>query len=183
MSSRRQFLFSTLIFALVPPAVLCGASNTIEYVSGTEKSIPANSVGSFNFDSSKEMWFTYSASVYKLPYEQITSTDIAKGETHHVLRKIPVPSLMPGHKKETLTINYKDATGATGSLSFVLTASNAAAAQETIASKKAAPQATATQSTEWWGDKIWKTNRNKAAWDAQSAQNAPAAQSPAGGTQ
>lgn len=180
MSISRQFLFSTLIFALVPPAIVHGASNSVEYVSGTVKSIPANATGSFNFDNGKELQFSYSGSVYKLPYEQITSTDVAKGEGHHILRKIPVPSLLPGRRKETLTIAYKDPAGVTGKLNFELSASQASAACDTIAAKKTSLEAgTASPSSDWWGDKFWKTNRNKAGWEGG---NAPPTVAAPGGT-
>jgi hypothetical protein len=172
MFKSRQLVFSTVIFALLPPVMLSGASSAVEYVGGTVKAIPANSTGAFNFDDAKELRFNYGASVYALPYEQITATDIGKvqGESHHILRKIPVPSFSRD-PKETLTIGYKDAAGATGTLSFELTARQAAQARDSITIKKALIQADIeARSNEWWGDKIWKTNRNKALWEAQSAQ-------------
>ncbi len=174
MSTRRQLLFSTLVFALVPAGTVYAAASTVEYVGGTVKSIPANSTGSLSFDDAKELTFSYGESSYKLPYEQITSTDIAKGESHHIFRKIPVPSLMPGHRKQTLTIGYKDSQGATGTLNFELAASQASAAREAIAAKKNPVQAeTAAQSNEWWGDKYWKTNRNQSVWEAKTAPAQP----------
>ena len=120
MFKSRQLVFSTLVFALLPPFMLRGASSAIEYVGGTVKDIPANATGTFNFDDAKELRFNYGQSVYAVPYEQITAADTAKGETHHILRKIPVPSFSHD-PKETLTIAYKDAAGATGTLSFDLT--------------------------------------------------------------
>ena len=48
-------------------------------------------------------------------------------------------------------------------------------AQQTIEAKKS-PIAANPASTEWWGDKLWKTKRNQAIWDAQAAQNALAAE-------
>ncbi len=50
MLAIRSILVSTLVFATVPPAVLHAASDTVQYVGGTVKSIPVNSAGSFNFD-------------------------------------------------------------------------------------------------------------------------------------
>jgi len=72
-------------------------------------------------------------------------------------------------------INYTDSSGATGTLNFELAAYRAADAQETIAAKKTPPPAGVVEAA-WWGDKIWKTPRNKAAWDAQAVLNAQAAQ-------
>ncbi len=174
--SIRQVLISTLVFAVLPQAVLLGASSTVEYVGGTVKVIPANSVGSFNFDDAKEMRFNYGSAMFKIPYEQITTTDISKAEGHHLLGKIPVPSFSSGRRKQTLSISYKDAAGAAGTLNFVLSANQASVARQTITDRKTLPQNTsASQSMEWWGDKYWKTSRNKGVWEGGNAQNAPAA--------
>lgn len=167
--SIRQFLISTIAFAMLPTAVL-RASDTVEYVGGTVKAIPMNTIGFLNTDDTKVLRFNYGQSVYKLPYDQITGTEITRGEARHVLKKFAVPALF-GRKKETLTISYKDADGASGTLNFELGAKLAANVQETIAEQKASPQAAAAanQSDEWWGDKYWKTNANRSAWEAKTA--------------
>ena len=153
--------------------MLGAQSSPIEYVAGTVKAIPANTTGVFKFDDAKQLQFNYGSSSYALPYEQITAADVEKGPTHHVLRKIPVPSFAR-NPVETLTIAYKDAAGATGTLSFELTANQAAEIRSTIASKKAAIAADIeARSSDWWGDRYWKTNRNQPGWDAQNAQAAP----------
>jgi hypothetical protein len=178
MFSIRQILASTIIFAAVPPAVVRAASDTVQYVGGTVKSIPVNSAGSFNFDDAKEFRFTYNGSAYKLPYEQITSTSIERADVRRVMHVFPAISPIASHRKQTLVINYTDATGATGSLNFELMAYRAVDAQETIAAKKSPVSAAGLDQNPngWWGDKYWKTNRNKAAWDALDAQNAQAAE-------
>jgi hypothetical protein len=95
-----------------------------------------------------------------------------------VLHVFPAMSPIAKHRKQTLVINYTDQSGATGTLNFELAAYRAADAQETIAAKKSPVSALSASQTsnEWWGDKYWKTKRNKAAWDAQAALNAQAAQ-------
>lgn len=174
--SIRQFLISTIAFAIFPAAIL-SAADTAEYIGGSVKSIPMNSIGYINTYDAKVLEFTYGTSTYRLPYEQITGTEITKGETHHVVKKIPIPALF-GHNKETLTISYKDAAGASGTLSFELSSKLANAAQDAIAEQKAAVQAAAAnQSDEWWGDKFWKTTRNQGVWEnnsASAAKSAPA---------
>ncbi|MGP0074688.1 MAG: hypothetical protein ACLPWF_22480 [Bryobacteraceae bacterium] len=177
MLAIRQVLISTLVFAVVPPSVV-RAADTTQYVGGTVKSIPVNSAGSFNFDDAKEFRFVYNGSTFKLPYDQITSTNIEKADVRRVLHVFPAMSPIASHRKQTLVINYADSTGATGSLNFELAAFRATDAQETIAAKKSpiSPAAAAAASNEWWGDSVWKTTRNKSAWDAQAALNAQAAQ-------
>jgi hypothetical protein len=180
MFAIRQILISTLVFAALPPAAVLAASDKVQYVGGTVKSIPVNSAGSLDFEDSKEFRFNYNGSVFKLPYEQITSTDIEKAEMRRVWH-VPVTSLLATHRKQILVINYTEPGGATGTLNFELMAYRAVDARETIAAKKvplSSPIA-AQVSNDWWGDKYWKTTRNKAAWDAQAAQNAQNAQNAA----
>ena len=168
----RSLLFSTVIFVAVPPLVLRGADKPIAYVGGTVKTIPANAVGTFDFDDTRELRFLFAGGFYAVPYEMITSTDVSKEDTsHHILRKIPAPSF--GHKKETLTIAFKDAAGTAGSLSFEVNDSQANITCDTITAKKAFLAASAIPSNEWWGDRYWKTNRNKSGWDTQTASAPP----------
>jgi hypothetical protein len=166
--SIRQILFSTIALAILPTAVL-RAADTAEYVGGTVKTIPMNSVGFLNVDDTKVLKFNYGPTAYKLPYEQITGTEVTKSEARHVLKKFPVPNF--GRKKETLTISYKDAAGVTGKLSFEVSAKVASSVQTTIADVKALPDAAtvANDSKNWWGDLYWKTERNKGTWDASTA--------------
>jgi len=184
MFAIRQVVISALVFAAVPPvAVRAASSDSVQYVGGTVKSIPVNSSGKLNFEDAKEFRFTYNGSVYQLPYDQITSTDIERADVRRVLHVFPAISPIASHRRQTLVINYTDASGATGTLNFELAAYRAVDAQETIAAKKSphsASASTGTASNEWWGDKYWKTNRNQGQWDAKSAQNAPASATPAG---
>jgi hypothetical protein len=173
MSAFRQILLSMLVFVLVPPAMVRGSTDTATYVGGSVKSIPLNLIGTLDVSERGELRFDYGTGTYKLPCNQITSTAVTQDETRHilpkvpVLHKIPVPSLLPGRKKETLTVNYKNAAGASGTLNFELTASQASALLEIIAIKKATPETSASSQSDgdWWGDKYWKTNRNRTGWE------------------
>jgi hypothetical protein len=181
MSAFRQILLSMIIFALVPPAVVRGSSDTATYVGGSVKTIPIDLVGVLDVSDKGELRFDYGTATYKLPCTQITSTAITQGETRHIFRRIPVPNVMPNRKKETLTINYKDAAGANGTLNFELASSQASMLLEIIAIKKATPAITASGQSgdDWWGDKYWKTTRNRADWEggpttaSQTAQTVP----------
>ena len=178
MSAIGRVLLPSMVFALIPTALLLGASEKkVEYVGGTVQSIPANAVGSLNFEDPRDLQFTYSGSVYKLPYEQITNTDISRAELRRVHR-IPVPSILPNRWKDTLTISYKDSTGTAGTVKFVLPVAEATEARQMIADRKAPPGETSAtaQDNQWWGDKYWKTNRNKTTWDTQTRQANQSAQ-------
>ena len=43
MLAMRHILVTTLVFAAVPPSVVCAASDTVQYVGGTVKSVPVKS--------------------------------------------------------------------------------------------------------------------------------------------
>lgn len=178
--SIRQFLIPTIALAILPVAVL-RAADTAEYVGGTVKSIPMNSTGFIEFNDTKVLIFNYGLAAYKLPYDEITGTEVAKGDTRHVLKKVPVPNMF-GRRKETLTISYKDSAGVTGKLNFELSGRLASGILVAIAQMKDFREANAAnESAEWWGDKYWKTLSNKPAWDASTAsatQPAPAAAPP-----
>ena len=167
----RQVLISTLIFAVVPPSVVGAASDAVQYVGGTVKSIPVNSTGTFNCDDAKEFRFVYNGTAYQLPYDQIISTNIERAEMRRVMHVFPAVSPVASRRKQVLVINYKESSGALGSVNFELAAYKAADAQETIAAKRSpiSPAAAAAASNKWWGDTYWKTTRNKPQWDAQAA--------------
>ena len=177
MSAIGRVLLPSIVFALVPSALLCDAATKVEYVGGTVQSIPANAVGSLNFDNPRDLQFNYSGSVYKLPYEQITSTDLTRTELRRI-HKVPVPALFPNRWKNTLTISYKDSAGTTGTVKFVMPMADAVNAREAIADRKAPPGETSATSrdNQWWGDQYWKTNRNKPVWDEQARQANESAQ-------
>jgi hypothetical protein len=167
MSALRQILFSMIVVALVPPAVVKGSADTATYQGGSVKSIPINLIGTLDVSERGELRFDYGTGTYKLPCIQITSTAVTQDEARHILHKIPVPSLFPNRKKETLTVNYKDALGVSGTLNFELTAQQASDLLETIAIKKSTPDSAVNNqnSADWWGDKYWKTNRNRTGWE------------------
>jgi hypothetical protein len=186
MFATRQLLISALLFAAVPPAAVHGATDRVQYVGGTVKSIPVNTAGTFNFEDAKEFRFTYNGSVFKLPYDQITSTNIERADIRRVWHVFPAMSPIASRRRQTLVINYTDAAGATGTLNFELIAYRAIDAQETLAAKRSpiSAAAAAAATNQWWGDEYWRTKRNQPLWDAkdaqiaqsaQSAQNAPAA--------
>lgn len=169
MSAIRQLLVSTLIFAAVPPMAV-RAAESAEYVGGTVKSIPVNSSGALNFENDKELRFNYSGSVYSLPYESVTNIEITKAETRRLLGKIPMPALL--HPKDVLSISYKDATGANGTVNFEVSTFYAQYMQTTIQDKRDAPKVAADPNGDPFIDRYWKTTRNQAQWEARDAQNA-----------
>lgn len=178
MFAIRTILASTIIFAAMPPASVRAASDSVQYVGGTVKSIPVNTAGALHFDDAKVLRFSYNGSVYSVPYDQIMTTDIQKvTDVRRVLHIFPVVSPLASHRHEILVISYTDASGASGSLNFEMPAYMAEGAEQTIAAKKTpGPLVNPLANTTWWGDKYWKTTRNQAQWEVREAQAAQAAQ-------
>jgi hypothetical protein len=167
MSALRKILLSMAVVVLIPPAAVRGASDTATYVGGSVKSIPVNLIGTLDVTERGELRFEYGAASYRLPCTQITSTSVTQDEQRHLFHKIPVPTVAPNKKKQTLTVNYKDALGVSGTLNFELTAGQASALLEAIAVKKSMPETLngSQSSNDWWGDKYWKTLRNRTEWE------------------
>ena len=183
MSAFRLILLSMIVYVLAPPAVVQGYNDTATYVSGSVKSIPINMIGSLDVTEKGELRFDYGAAVYKVPCSQITSTAVTQEEARRILHRIPVPSLAPGRKKQTLTISYKDAAGANATMNFELSASQASDVLENIANVKATPQAAPSlnqSNNDWWGDKYWKTNRNLTGWEGPANPGSQTGQSATG---
>ena len=170
---RRSLLLIVLTatVALMTPAAIHAASpNTALLVGGTVKGIPANSVGSLDVTNSSELRFHYGKSVFALPYQQITNTQVVEPDGRH-LWKVPVPTLGKGSR--LLTITFKDG-DASRMLTFKAPAHTVSQLVSAIddrretpktASASASAKASVTQTPEvWWGDRYWKTNRNKAKW-------------------
>jgi len=184
---RRSLLLIVLTatVALMTPAAIYAASpNTALLVSGTVKGIPANSVGSLDVTNSAELRFHYGKSVFALPYQQITNTQVVEPDGRH-LWKVHVPTLGKGSR--LLTITFKDG-DASRMLTFKAPAPTVSHLVSTIDDRRETPKtaspastsakASVTQTPElWWGDRYWKTNRNKAKWPApeSEAQGVPTA--------
>ena len=178
MFAIRTILASTIIFAAMPPASVRAASDTVQYVGGTVKSIPVNTTGALHFDDAKVLRFSYDGAIFSVPYDQILTTDIQKAtDVRRVLHFFPVVSPLARDRKQILVISYTDTNGATGAVNFEMPAYMADDAQQTIAAKKTpGPRVDPLSTTAWWGDRFWKTTRNQAQWDARDAQAAQAAQ-------
>jgi len=187
MSMFRLALLSAAAVIAVPPMSVKAADIEAQYVGGTRATIPANTVGALNLDDSKEMRFTYGSAVYRVPYTQITSSDIQRAEDGHKLfGRVPLPSVTPWKRKQTLSISFKDASDKPGTLNFQVWSKDATLAAAMLSARKDQKPSYAAQSAgsaddSWWGDKYWRTTRNQAKWDAAAkpAENPQAPQTAA----
>src|SRR3984893_13181386 len=170
---RRSLLLIVLtatVALLTPAAIYAASPNTALLVGGTVKGIPANSVGSLDVTNSTELRFRYGKSVFALPYQEITNTEVVEPAGRHLLG-VPVPTLGKGSR--LLNITFKEGDD-TRMLTFKAPARTVSNLVSTIDDRRQGPKASSasasakgsvTQTPEvWWGDKYWRTNRNKAKW-------------------
>jgi len=185
---RRSLFITAAVALLTPITTLAGTATTAEFVSGTVMSIPAHTTGSLDTGSSTELRFRYGKSVFSLPYTNITHAEVTEPWGKHLWR-VPVPKL--GKSERFLNISYRE-----GSDSRMLTfkaptsavkglLSNikehredprhvtAAAPTTGAAPPPAKPPSIKTDTVAWWGDRYWRTTRNKAKWPDVPAENAP----------
>ena len=172
MSMFRLALLSAAAVMALPPMSVKAADIEAQYVGGTRATIPANTVGTLNLDDSKELKFNYGAAVYHMPYAQITGSEIQKTEeTHRLFGRVPLPSVTPWKRKQTLSISFKDSSDKPGTLNFQVLSKDATIAAAMLSARKdqrpsIAAQASGTADDFWWGDRYWRTTRNQAKWDA-----------------
>jgi hypothetical protein len=171
MSMLRLALFSAAAVIALPQISVKAENIDAQFVGGTRNAIPANTIGTLNLDDAKELKFNYGGAVYRVPYAQITGSDIQKSEDGRKLfGHVPLPSLTPWKRKQVLSISFKDSGDKTGSLNFQLWTKDAALAQTMLAERrdpKASTSQTAVSDDSWWGDKYWKTVRNHNTWGSE----------------
>jgi hypothetical protein len=177
---------TALISAALSIAMLSASAatkpQTAEFVSGTIKTIPANTAGALDANSDSELRFHYGNSIFAIAYQRITNAQVVEPSGHH-LWKVPVPSLGKGTR--LISISFRDAEG-NGMVTFRAPASDAKNIARAIEQHRGNPAtlaarkpAKAAQET-WWGDKYWKTTRNKDRWPSAQPSDSPG--TPAAGT-
>ena len=164
-----------LLSALLVSSSFAGTGAPAEYVSGTVKTIPANTNGAL--DAGSELTFRYGKSVFTLPYEKITNTEITEPSAHH-LWKVPVPKVV-GRGERLLNISYRDG-GDSRLVTFKGSANALKEVVDTIDAHRKESQALSFTPRppakpvveDWWGDKYWRTTRNKNKWPEIPQDNA-----------
>ena len=125
------------------------------------------------------MQFQYGDSNYRLPYRNIKSFRLSNAKPEqHTIAHVPVPKLeLPFHSHEqVLDISFFEKENSVGTVSFRLTGKNLKAAEWMLSErirqdKEAAENAGRPKLPEsWWGDKYWKTNRNRPVWPDAAAE-------------
>jgi hypothetical protein len=106
------------------------------------------------------------------PYAKITATEMGPTLTHS--EDVPLYKVWQLHKRfadrtmyQNFTVNFKDAAGNDRSMTLEVTAAAAAEMHETL--ERRTGQKARSQQDDWWGDDLWRTDRNHHAWDQTAA--------------
>jgi len=138
------------------------------YVDGNIAAFKPNTGGTLVFSDRDAMLFKTPLGEVAVPYSGIQRAELGAAQAH--------PSTAPAykvwrrvHKNETqlLTVAFKSRAGDDQLMTLELAkpaADGVLAEIQDRAAKKASPSSQA-----WWGDTIWKTQRNASTWDNQSA--------------
>ena len=160
-----------LLVGLVFPAWAVSTSKDAEYLGGSVKSIPVKTVGSLDLDDREELQFKTAEATVKVPYSRIKTVNFSRAKS--AARKVgpvPLPKLPLLHRDELLDLSYRDEGGHICTMSFRLTGKALASAESTLTERMDSTGKTAQTAGRqklpeaWWGDKYWKTTRNKGTW-------------------
>lgn len=192
----RGFVCTVLLLSVASWAV----ADDAVYVEGTVTAIPAKTSGTLDLSGADALYFRYGGTSFELPFDKITRFHLGR-ESDGVGSQIAGGAAKVGKtvlpmffsKKKHLTIQFQTQ-GATNTdwLVFQLAGDEAKAALPVLEArtKEAAPVTAAAETAHseatriagtvgtWWGDALWRTERNREYWPArpneQTASSQPA---------
>lgn len=176
----RSLYFTALFTAsiLVQTGSAASGPTEAQYIYGTEKAIPPDTVGSLDVTDPAKLQFQYGRDLgFKLPYSKIKNYEFSKTKgAGRSIAHVPIPKVPFLNRQEVLNLSYFTEQGGVNTASFRLSGKDLSSLQWTLsqrveAGKKSAESASRTKLPEsWWGDRYWRTTRNKAAWPEPPAE-------------
>ena len=167
------------ICALLLSGLCLAESSAVEYVDGTVLDIPSGTLGTLDLTDPEAFHFRYGSLTYSVPYGRISGyysgresdgvgSRIAGGAAK--VGKTVLPMFFS--KKKYLTIDFAGENN-TGSQRMVLrlSADEANATLPVLEAATVAQAATDSSGyadTKWWGNRVWKTKRNRHLWPKTS---------------
>jgi hypothetical protein len=152
---------------------------TSTYVDGNVPALKPNTGGTLVFNDTSAMTFRTGLAEVPVPYSGIRRAELGATQVHsHDEPAYKVWSLPKRlHKTETqlLTVDFKNGQGLDQTMTFELAKPAASAVLATIEGHTAKPSGNGGSAAKvaadkpWWGDDIWKTNRNAATWDNKAS--------------
>ena len=168
----RDVAFTMVALTLVPAAVPASQNHEAEYVGGTAKNLEERTLGTLDLSDARTLKFRYEGKVYELPYANVRSVRFSnfKGTQRKIVH-VPVPRVpFRGGHTQMVELKFQDDAGAVGTASFRISGATRALVESELNERVDAQRSVAANPKkskgpeEWWGDKAWKTNRNKASW-------------------
>ena len=156
------------------------ATGSAAYVDGTVSAIPANTAGTLDLSDSEQLRFRYGHTSYAIPYDKITSFQRGRNNNRGFGSRIASGASKIGStilpmffsNKKYITIAFKSEDSA-NSEQMVFQVSDGVAdttipvleARTTNPAEAGQTTATAVSDEDsWWGNKVWRTNRNRHLW-------------------
>lgn len=167
-----QISFVVGVFLTFSPNCWAASANGgAEYLGGTVHAVQSSTRGTLELGDSQELVFQSRKSAFRLPYDRISGFHFS--EYRKSLRKfagvrIPTVSLLA--HDQVLDLRFQELDGSLGTASFRIDERTRSEAEPLLSEripqeKKSSKHSAGVKlSEEWWGDKNWKTTRNKARW-------------------
>jgi len=165
----KTLCFATL--ALAACAFAAPRPETSTYITGNVADLKPNTGGTLVFSDEHAVLFRTGLAEVVVPYAGISKAELGATRVHShdvpAYKVWALPSRI--HKTETqlLTLQFKNEQGEDRTMTFEIAKPAAGTVLETIQdhTKTGASADTAkTEKETWWGDSIWKTNRNVSSW-------------------
>jgi hypothetical protein len=181
---RRVAFTVVAALGLAPAGFSANNSHVAEYLGGTVKAVDEKTTGTLDLSDPTTLKFRYGGLVYQLPYANIRSFQFSTPKPEHKkIAHVPVPKLpFRGGHIQVVAISFKEEGGSLGTASFKLNDASRASLESELDAKVDNERKTAVanggktkQPDAWWGDKNWKTLRNKGTWPDPSTENTTAA--------
>jgi hypothetical protein len=161
ISMRFSFVFLTLAAGLA-----VAADRPVTYLEGNVEGLAQNATGTLQFKDSKVMVLHAKGADVVVPYAAVSKTERKTAPV--VDNKEPIYKVWAVHKRlliptplQQVTVAFNDKSGAAKSITIEMGKSDADRVQAQI--QQVADKMSASQGN-WWGDSVWKTNRNKDQW-------------------
>jgi hypothetical protein len=155
----------SLVFITLAAGLAVAADKPVTYLEGNVEGLTQNATGTLQFKSSKVMVLHAKGADVTVPYAAVSKTE---RKTAPVLtEKDPLYKVWMIHKRlliptplQLVTVVYADKTG---EKSITIEMDKAAADRVQAQVQQTADKIAANQGA-WWGDSVWKTQRNKDQW-------------------
>ena len=159
-----RFLTLPTLTILAGGLVFAAESANITYIDGNLADLTPNSGATLNMNNEQSMELETPLHKVKIPYAQISNTEMGKLVTHapapEPLYKVwTLPKRLVKPESRQMTVAFTNENGQNQTMTIELSRT---AADEVFATIERHSPKVANSS--WWGDKYWKTGRNRDTW-------------------